>query len=105
MKSPCPRYSLSELSMVESPDLPTRSLQDIVSDDERSLRKLREFPYGDDWTPRRFSKSERHENNQSCDCNCGLPNKKYCMLTNVSKKGHSSRKKIVWAPMSICKVL
>ena len=52
-------------------------------------------------TPRRVKDSSSEED---C-CTCGLPNKKYCMLASLSRKEREHRKKIVWAPMSICKVL
>lgn len=81
-------------------DVTPRRLKELSYENDHSLRKLRDFSYGDDWVSRR--KSETHSDKE---CTCGLPNKKYCMLTSVSRKGHESRKKIVWAPMSICKVL
>lgn len=52
-------------------------------------------------TPRRGKEASSEE---EC-CTCGLPNKKYCMLASLSRKEREHRKKIVWAPMSICKVL
>lgn len=52
-------------------------------------------------TPRRVKDTSSED---EC-CTCGLPNKKYCMLASLSRKEREHRKKIVWAPMSICKVL
>ena len=52
-------------------------------------------------TPRKVKDMSSEE---EC-CTCGLPNKKYCMLASLSRKEREHRRKIVWAPMSICKVL
>ena len=52
-------------------------------------------------TPRRVKETSSEEDY----CTCGLPNKKYCMLASLSRKEREHRKRIVWAPMSICKVL
>lgn len=89
----------SQLEVLDR-ELTPRRLKELSYEDAQCLRRLQDFPYGDDWTPQR-----KHETSSAGECLCGLPNKKYCMLTSVSRKGHSSRKKVVWAPMSICKVL
>lgn len=52
-------------------------------------------------TPRKVKDTSSDE---EC-CTCGLPNKKYCMLASLSRKEREHKRKIVWAPMSICKVL
>ena len=99
------KRSKTEMDIYERPIFatPPRRLQDISFADDKSMRKLKEFSYGSDFTPR---KSRETQSEDDCACLCGLPNKKYCMLTSLSGKDHhGNRKKIVWAPMSICKVL
>lgn len=99
MNSPVQECVKDHVDVLER-ELTPRRLKELSYEDGQSLRKLREFPFGDDWAPRR-----KNDNLGDGECTCGLPNKKYCMLTSVSRKGHASKKKIVWAPMSICKVL
>ena len=57
-----------------------------------------------DLTPQTPRKVRDTSSEDEC-CTCGLPNKKYCMLASLSRKEREHRRKIVWAPMSICKVL
>ena len=100
METPYQRCLQSQIEVIER-ELTPRRLKSLTLpyNTQESLKKLREFPYGKDWLATR----KKHDADQACTC--GLPNKKYCMLTAVSSKGCSNKKKVVWAPMSICKVL
>lgn len=102
METPYQRCLQSQIEMIER-ELTPRKLKSLAYsyNSDESLKKLKEFPYGDDWLTTR----KKHETEDGFTCTCGLPNKKYCMLTAVSRKGGQNKKKVVWAPMSICKVL
>lgn len=64
--------------------------------------QLERYDLLDHSTPRDQGKNKIFE-----DCSCGLPNKKYCMLSaksTASSAQSKTRKKYVWVPMSICSV-
>ena len=94
----------SQIEILEkSLTTPRGRLKSIALSEDNLLRKFRDFPFGDDWAPKRVK--ETQSSDDCAACTCGLPNKKYCMLTSVARREKSDRKKITWAPMSICKVL
>lgn len=102
MDTPFQRCLQTQIDVLER-ELTPRKLKSLSYpyNSDQSLRKLKEFPFGDDFVVTR----KKHETDNGCTCTCGLPNKKYCMLTAVGRKGNESKQKVVWAPMSICKVL